>query len=165
MLNRRNSLVLLLLGLMTSQVSTASDSDHYLTLGLGHVAVFDDNIDDPYVYKLEYRFSPRTRWLLAPALGAARSGNGASFLFVDLEKDFFPGTHWVVTPSFGLGSFDDGKDVKLGHDLEFRTGLKVAYQFDNKVRLGIGLFHLSNGGLSDRNPGTEPMFLSLSFPF
>lgn len=165
MLNRRNSLVLLLLGLMTSQVSTASDSDHYLTLGLGHVAVFDDNIDDPYVYKLEYRFSPRTRWLLAPALGAAGSGNGASFLFVDLEKDFFPGTHWVVTPSFGLGSFDDGKDVKLGHDLEFRTGLKVAYQFDNKVRLGIGLFHLSNGGLSDRNPGTEPMFLSLSFPF
>jgi len=162
---RQHSLVLLLLGLMASQVSTASDSGHYLTLGLGHVAVFDSNIDDPYVYKLEYRFAPRTKWLLAPAIGAARSGNGASFLFLDLEKDFFPGKHWVVTPSFGLGSFDDGKDVKLGHDLEFRSGIKVAYQFDNKVRLGIGLFHLSNGGLSDRNPGTEPMFLSLSFPF
>lgn len=165
MLIRRRSLVLLLLGLIASQASAAGASDHYLTLAVGHVAVFDDNIDDPYVYKLEYRFAPRTRWLIAPAIGTARSGNGASFLFVDLEKDFFPGRHWVVTPSFGLGSFDDGKDVKLGHDLEFRSGIKVAYQFDNKVRLGIGLFHLSNGGLSDHNPGTEPMFLPLSFPF
>ncbi len=165
MLFRRHNLVLLLLGLIAPQAGTADVADHYLTLGLGHVAVADNNIDDPYVFKLEYRFAPRTKWLLAPAIGAARSGNDAGFVFVDLEKDFSPGKHWVITPSFGLGSFDDGKDVKLGYELEFRSGIKIAYQFDNKVRLGIGLFHLSNGGLGDRNPGTEPMFLSLSLPF
>ncbi len=69
-----------------------------------------------------------------------------------------------MTPSLGLGSFDDGEDVKLGHDLEFRSGIKITYQFKNDWRVGIGLFHLSNGGLGDRNPGTEPVFVGVSIP-
>jgi len=114
--------------------------------------------------KAEFRFRPTTCWRLAPSIGAARSGNGASFVFADLERDFFVGRHRVVTPNFGLGSFDDGRDVRLGHDLGFRSGIKIACVFDNKVRLGIALFHRSNGGLGDRNLGTEPVFLSLALP-
>ena len=43
--------------------------------------------------------------------------------------------------------------------------MRIPIYTTNKVRLGIGLFHLSNGGLSEQNPGTEPTFLSLSLPF
>ncbi|WP_422732780.1 acyloxyacyl hydrolase [Marinobacter azerbaijanicus] len=48
--------------------------------------------------------------------------------------------------------------------MEFRSGVKSFYRFHNKLRLGIELFHLSNGGIADRNPGTEVAFISLSFP-
>jgi lipid A 3-O-deacylase len=154
----------LLLSLAATQNCLADTSTRYFTVAAGHVGVLDSDIDNPGVLKIEYRFRPRGKWLLAPAMGAARSENGASFVFTDLERDFYPGRHWVVTGSFGLGSFDDGEDVRLGHSLEFRSGIKIAYQFENHWRLGVGLFHLSNGGLGDRNPGTEPIFLSLSIP-
>ena len=161
---RRPQFACMLLAIVMMRNGLAEPAPHYLTVAAGHVGVFDENINNPGVLKIEYRFRPRTKWLLAPAIGAARSDNGASFIFTDLERDFFPGKRWVITPSFGLGSFDDGEDVRLGHSLEFRSGIKIAFQFDNEWRLGIALFHLSNGGLGDRNPGTEPMFLSLSIP-
>lgn len=164
MFERRRRVACLLLAIVVTQNCLAESLSPYLTLAAGHVGVLDDDINRPGVLKIEYRFSPRTKWLLAPAIGAARSGNGAGFVFADLEKDFFPSKRWVITPSFGLGSFDDGEDVRLGHSLEFRSGIKIAFQFDNEWRFGIALFHLSNGGLGDRNPGTEPMFLSLSIP-
>ena len=160
----RPQLACLLLAMVMAKNSLADPLPRYLTVAVGHVGVLDNDIDNPGVLKVEYRFRPRAKWLLAPSLGAARSGNGASFVFADIERDFFPGKRWVITPSFGLGSFDDGEDVRLGHSLEFRSGIKFAYQFDNNWRFGIGLFHLSNGGLGDSNPGTEPMFLSLSIP-
>lgn len=138
----------------------------YLSVAVGHVAVFDNDVEEPAVFKLEYRFTPIEKWWgLAPAIGAARSEAGASFVFADVEKDFFLSSSWVFTPSFGAGLFDDGVDVKLGNDLEFRSGVKLAYQFANKSRLSLGLFHLSNGGLSDRNPGTEPAFVAYAFAF
>lgn len=82
-----------------------------------------------------------------------------------LERDSYLNARWVVTPSFGFGIFDDGPDIELGSELEFRSGVVVAYQFVNKVRLGLGAFHLSNGGISDTNPGTEPAFISVAVPF
>jgi lipid A 3-O-deacylase len=164
MLARRFLPCILLPLLAAAQPGSAEPTSPYLTLAVGHVAVLDSDIPDPVVYKIEYRFAPRWKWQLAPSVGVARSENGASFIFADLERDFFLGKHWVLSPSLGLGSFDDGKDVKLGNDLEFRSGLKIAYQFSNDWRVAVGLFHLSNGGLGDRNPGTEPVFIGVSIP-
>lgn len=136
----------------------------YLSVAAGRVGILDEGIKDPEVIKLEYRFASRLSWDLAPGIGIARSANDAGFVFGWLEKDFALSEHWIITPTFGLGFFDDGLDVKLGSELEFRSGVKSFYQFHNKLRLGLELFHLSNGGIADRNPGTEAAFISLSFP-
>jgi hypothetical protein len=45
-----------------------------------------------------------------------------------------------------------------------RSGIEVAYRFYERSRVGLALFHLSNGGLADKNPGTEVLALSLSVP-
>ena len=164
MILRSVYIIFLLLLAMAPQRCLADSSPRYITLAAGHVGVLDHGIEDPGVLKIEYRFRPGLVWSLAPAIGAAKSGNGASCVFADLARDFFPGAHWVVTPSFGIGSFADGEDVRLGNSIEFRSGIQLAYQFENHWRVGVALFHLSNGGISDRNPGTEPMFLSLSIP-
>lgn len=142
-----------------------SNPPAYLGIAVGHLGVFDSGIEEPLVLKIEYRFAKRLKWDLSPVLGAGHSENDASFIFIAVERDFFMTDSWILSPSLGVGSFDDGKDVMLGNDLEFRTGIKLSYQMKNKVRLGLELHHLSNGGLSDSNPGTEPAFVSISFPF
>ena len=158
------NLLLVIISLTVSLPATADKASRYLSVGVGHVAVLDNNVADPEVYKLEYRFEAGNKWHLAPTVGIARSGNGASFVFAVAERDFQISDHWILTPSFGVGSFDDGRDVQLGNELEFRSGLNLSYQFNNEMRVGLAIFHLSNGGLSERNPGTEPMFISISLP-
>ncbi len=164
MVVRSLQIAILSLFLAATQNCLADSSVRYLSFAVGRHSILDHDIEDPGVLKIEYRFRPRWKWLLTPAVGAARSQDGASFVFADLKKDFFPGDHWVITPSFGLGSFTNGEDVKLGDSLEFRSGIEFAYQFKNDWRLGIQLFHLSNSGIGDTNPGIEVMFVSLSLP-
>ena len=70
-------------------------------------------------------------------------------------------------PSFitiGAGYFEgNGKD--LGHVFEIRSALEVAYRFDDRSRLGVMFYHISNAGLGDdKNPGAEALTLSYSFP-
>lgn len=134
-----------------------------LNITAGQVGVFD-NIDDPYRVGLEYRFRPFGSWQLIPAIGAAVAQNDAFFVYADLRHDFWLGDRWVVIPSFGLGLFNDGDQVELGQTLEFRSGVELAYRFHEQWRVGLALFHLSNGGLSDENPGTEALVLSLCIP-
>lgn len=155
-------LVVLVSVLATGNVNAEPGS--YLSVAAGQVRILDEGIEDPEAVKLEYRFSTRWPWQLAPGIGVAGSANEASFAFAWVERDFALTERWIVAPSFGLGFFDDGVDVKLGSELEFRSGVKSFYQFQNRVRLGVELFHLSNGGIADRNPGTEVAFISLSFP-
>ena len=100
MLARRFLAYILLPLLAAAQPSSAEPTPPYLTFAVGHVAVLDSDISDPVVYKIEYRFTPRWKWQLAPSVGAARSENGASFVFADIERDFFLGEHWVLTWSF-----------------------------------------------------------------
>ena len=137
----------------------------YVDFAVGHLGIFDSGIDKPQVFKIEYRFAKQLKWDLLPVLGAGKSANDASFVFLGVEKEFLLANSWILSPSFGIGTFNDGIDVKLGNELEFRSGIKLSYQLKNDVRLGLALYHLSNGGLSDRNPGTEPAFLSVSVPF
>ncbi|NKB19827.1 MAG: hypothetical protein GKS01_04700 [Alphaproteobacteria bacterium] len=69
-----------------------------------------------------------------------------------------------MTPSFAVGAYDDSKGKDLGHTIEFRSGVELAWRFDNQMRLGLTLYHLSNAGIGDRNPGTEVLSLGLSVP-
>ena len=130
----------------------------------GQVGIADD-INGARRHGVEVRLRSFSRWELIPAFGFTRADNGANFLYADLRHDFWLSDNWLVIPSFGLGSFKDSDEINLGNDLEFRTGIELAYKFYRQYRIGLALFHLSNGGLSDRNPGTEALVVSLSIPW
>ena len=137
-----------------------------LNITAGQVGILDD-LDGPQRYGLEYRFKsfagPRG-FRLIPAIGVAASNNGAKFIYSDLRHDFYLGDRWMLIPSFGMGIFDDSEEVQLGNKLEFRSGIEIAYEFRNKVRAGVAIFHLSNGGISNQNPGTEALVFAVCFP-
>lgn len=135
-----------------------------LTVGeVGEVGIAGSTAN-AHQYGIEYRSRSFSQWKIIPAFGYARAENSADFLYIDLRRDFWLTDRWIAIPSFGLGAFDDSEEIQLGGKLEFRVGIEIAYRFHRQYRVGVAIFHFSNAGLSDSNPGTEALVLSLSIP-
>jgi hypothetical protein len=155
-----------LTSLAATSVAAGADRQYdgpMLNLTVGKAAILDSG-DQPTRYGLEYRGRSYTRWKIIPAVGLAVSESGASFVYTDLRHDFWLSDRWALIPSFGVGVFDDGENIHLGNEIEFRSGLEAAYRFHGDYRVGLAFFHLSNGGLSEQNPGTEVLVVSLCIP-
>jgi len=163
---RSVSLVVYLLLINLPVVADEYQEYEMLNITAGQVGILDD-LDGSQRYGLEYRFksfSGPWGFRLIPAVGAAISNNGAGFIYTDLRHDFYLNRRWILIPSFGVGIFNDSDEIELGNELEFRSGVELAYQFRNKIRAGIAIFHLSNGGISSENPGTEALVISVCIP-
>ena len=127
-------------------------------------AGIDRKLNNRWQYGFEYRFSGLTRYRLVPSIGLVVGADYANFIYAELRRDFRFSGQWLLTPSFGGGRFNTRPRFNLGQMLEFRSGLEISRQFNQGYRLGVAVFHLSNGGLSDENPGTEAVVLSFSVP-
>lgn len=70
-----------------------------------------------------------------------------------------------MTPSVAAGPYLRGGGRDLGHVFEIRSGLEIAYRFNDRSRLGLLFYHISNAGLGDdKNPGAEALGLTYSIP-
>ena len=134
-----------------------------INFNVGQVGI-DKDLENPWRFGIEYRFSPVTRFRLVPSVGVAVGEEGANFIYTELRRDFRIADYWLLTPSFGVGRFNERDQLDLGLPLEFRSGLEISRQFSNGYRLGVAIFHLSNGSLAEENPGTEGLVLSFSVP-
>ena len=66
--------------------------------------------------------------------------------------DVYLGRRFVVTPSFAAGLYAEGGGKDLGHVLEFRSQIEVAYRFEDRSRLGLSFSHISNASISSTTP-------------
>ncbi len=123
-----------------------------------------DNLDEPFILDAGYRFAAMGPWSVSPALGLAVAQNGAYYMYADVRRDFWLTDHWLLIPSFGVGAFSESEQLQLGHREQFRSGLEIAYQTHDRHRIGVAFFHISNGGITDYNPGTEILVLSFGIP-
>ena len=112
----------------------------------------------------EYRFGD-VLWILAPFVGAFGTGKGAFYGYGGFSFDINFFERFVVTPSAAVGYFTHGTGIDLGAHTEFREGAEFAYHFDNLSRLGVGMYHISNAGIGQHNPGAEFVTLVLTMPF
>ena len=134
----------------------------FFTLAAGYYDI-NDNMD-----AVEFRAEVRARdkiWIFKPLGGVMVSSDGALYGFGGVLVDFYLGRRFVFTPSFAAGLYEDGDGKDLGHAVEFRSSVELAYRFNDRSRLGMSFYHLSNAGLSDNNPGTEVLSLNYSIPF
>ncbi len=81
-----------------------------------------------------------------------------------LLLDLFYGRRFVVTPSLAAGYYEKGDGKDLGHELEFRSSVEISYRFDDRSRIGLSFYHLSNASISSKNPGTEVLSIVYSIP-
>jgi len=144
-----------------SQIRPRSNDPSFLTMGAGYYDINDDQ--GAVEVRDEWRGS-KLFWHIHPLIGAMGTGDGALYGYVGAAIDMFFGKRIVVTPSFAVGAYTDGKGKDLGHTIEFRSGVELAWRFENQMRLGLMLYHLSNASIGDSNPGTEVLSLGLSIP-
>jgi lipid A 3-O-deacylase len=139
------------------------DDPPFLSVGGGYFDPYRRR-DTAVEFKFEYRHDRRFLWVFKPFFGASVNTDEAFHLFGGVLIDIYLGDRIVITPSFAPGYYDSGNGLQLGHHVEFRSALEIAYRFDNRVRLGIGYSHVSNAHLSNQNPGSETAFIMLSMP-
>ena len=155
------AILALTLSITAASVARADDPA-FLTIGVG---AFDINDDETAAqFNLEYR-GTKALWVFKPLFGVMATSDGAFYGYGGIGIDLFFGRRWVLTPNFAAGLYEDGDGKDLGHVVEFRSGVELAYRFDTRSRLGLAFHHLSNASLDDNNPGTETLILTFSVPF
>lgn len=146
-------------GAAQSAYSTGS----YLSAGIGAFDVFDD---DFRATQFELQFRPGLKWwLLQPMVGASVTTDGSVYGYGGISLDIHLTPYLVIRPSLAAGAYEEGDGKDLGGTLEFRSGVEVAWQFENRVRLGLELYHRSNAGIYDHNPGEESLMLNFAAPW
>lgn len=150
--------------------SSAKSDDHsgspaLLTISAGTLHSFDNAAT---AFGAEYRFSSILAVAgdanLRPIIGFSIAPNRGSYGYAGVELDWKAMDNIYISPNFSVAGYENGNDVDLGGALEFRSGLELAYECENKHRIGISIAHISNAGTHDSNPGTETIMLNYSLP-
>ncbi len=115
--------------------------------------------------RLEWRGGEEHKlWIFKPFAGVMGTSDGGAYGFGGVLIDIYFGNRLVLTPSFAPGAYAKGSGKDLGSVLEFRSGLELSYRFDDRSRLGIGISHMSNASLGNKNPGEETVFVTYAIP-
>jgi lipid A 3-O-deacylase len=132
-----------------------------LSVGVGAFNVLKTRVVPEF--QMEYR-TALSIIMARPFFGAFTTSDLNFYLYAGIGWDLHFSKRIVLTPSFAPGLYLPGHGKNLGYPLEFRTSMELAYKFDNKSRLGIQFYHLSNASISSRNPGTEALLIFYSIP-
>ena len=119
------------------------------------------------VYSIEYFSSKKIINFLKPYIGFNGTDQDAYYGYFGLSTDlyFLKCKCFIITPTLAVGWYVDGEEIKLGNRVQFRSGGDIYYRFKNNVRIGVGLYHISNAGLGEQNPGAEQAILKYQIPF
>lgn len=151
--------------LLAQAPATAAEADP--RAGFAITAGFFDT-EDSEVLELgfEYRLKPFHLFPgvdLKPMVGVTANEDEAFWLYGGLRYDFAFAKHWVVSPSISATLYEEGDSKDLGGSLHFRSSLELSYRLTNGQRLGVALYHLSNAGIGEQNPGANSLVLVWTF--
>ncbi|HEX7969067.1 MAG TPA: acyloxyacyl hydrolase [Stellaceae bacterium] len=148
--------------LLASPVAWAEDPA-LLAVGLG-VYDLEDHSQRQVQLRVEYRFAEHFLSIVSPVAGALVTNRQSFYGYGGVRLDLAVGQHFVLMPVAAIGYWRRGNGENLGSGVEFKTGIELAYRFDDAARLGIAFDHISNAGLGLTNPGVESLLLVYSIP-
>lgn len=152
----------LLTALVACALTTPAFASDYLT---GYVGAYDVSQDDDSAFEVgvEYRYKD-VYYGLRPLVGVMVTSDDAIYGYTGAQWDMFLTDSIVFSPNFVAGAYSAGDGKDLGYGIEFKSGIELAYQFDDLSRLGVAFNHISNASLGSDNPGTENLILTYSHP-
>ncbi len=111
---------------------------------------------------VELRFP--TDWHgLEIAAGVAGTEDGNLWVYGGLRRDFELERRWRLTPGFAIALYDEGDGKDLGGAVEFRSSIELGHLLTERSRVGLTLYHLSNAGIYDHNPGSNSLIATYAF--
>ena len=143
-------------------VLVRADEPPFISVAIGYFDLVQDH-NQANEFRIEYR-SDETISMLKPFLGIMGTNDATLYGYGGLLLDLFYGRRFVVTPSLAAGYYEKGDGKDLGHELEFRSSVEISYRFDDRSRIGLSFYHLSNASISSKNPGTEVLSIVYSIP-
>ena len=132
----------------------------YVTMGSGVWEILREH-DRSLEFNISYIPNYRL-WILRPQAGLLWTNHGEIYGWGGLSADIQLPSNWLFTVSTGVGGYD-GKRMKLGSMLEFRSSLDLNYRLNNESQLGMSFNHISNGGITKTNYGSESLLLVYTF--
>ena len=149
----------------------SKDNDHRISVGVGQFNFMEDGTS-PYnktseMLNLEVHSGKKIFNLIKPFLGFLGTSAGTYYAYGGFAIDgyYTKKKNIILTPSVACGYYKDGSEIKAGNHMEFYIGIDLFYRFKNNVRLGAGIFHISNADSGYRNPGSETLLLKYQIPF
>jgi lipid A 3-O-deacylase len=149
------------LGALAPSVAYAQDPS-FVTVSAGYYD-FNRQKDPAWEAGMQYRSNLKL-WVFQPMVGFMHNGNGSTDLYAGISLDLFFGNRFVIRPSFAPSYYNRGGGQDLGDRLEFRSAIEFAYRFDDRSRLGLEVYHMSNASLGTINPGEESINVVYSLP-
>ena len=149
----------------------AKDNKSRLSLGAGKYNFMKHGSQgynqDSIAYNVELFSGKKALGFIRPLVGFLGTDESAYYAYFGLSTDLYFARCkcLVLTPSLAVGAYEDGDQIRLGNTIEFRSGGDFMYRFRNNVRVGVGVFHISNAGLGYRNPGSEQVIFKYQIPF
>ena len=109
---------------------------------------------------VEYRFG-RKLFFIGPSYGLLANTDKALMGYVGAYLDASYGNLYL-TPQLAIGGYKEGDSRNLGGIFQFRASGDLTWRFENGLRVGLRLAHVSNANTSDPNPGEEELYLICS---
>ena len=171
--------ILLVPGLASAQDYSVQQPD-LISFGVSYYDFNDNNPRNPATdFRLEYRSGTSLLPMISaetfqswepifqvrPTLGVEATSDGAFYGFGGFLYEFLIGKHFAITPSTVVGLYSRGDGKRLGSIIEFRSMLEAAYRFDSGWRVSAQISHISNAGITDRNPGVNMVGGYIHVPF
>lgn len=133
-----------------------------------HIVSVGGGVLDPSEPKVAFQIEYKARippTCFRPQIGLLTCEFNSLYIYGGLALDLFIIKNtFVITPSFSPGLYFHGNSFDLGSVIEFRSGVELALVLYKGARLGGQFFHISNGHISERNPGVNGIILFLSLP-
>lgn len=138
---------------------------HYVDFGVGVFDVFEraNHARRSASGRVELRIGEKL-YGFGPLIGLMANTDGGVNGYGGLYMDLALG-NVIVTPVAAVSGYAKGDSSDLGGVFQFRIGVGAAYEFENRLRAGVCLAHLSNASIHDDNPGEEEIYLTVALPF
>jgi lipid A 3-O-deacylase len=147
--------------LMIASNPAKAEFGGYIAGGLGAFDFLHNNTAGEG--RLEFRFD-QSLFYIRPLVGTFFTNKGSLYAYGGFRSEFSIGKHVLIMPVATVGYYEKGNGKDLGSHVEFKTGAEIDYVFDNGIRVGPAFDHVSNAGITKRNPGEENLMLMVSVP-
>ena len=166
--SHRRSSVLVSVGLLAMLAFAATQAPAQTVLSVSEWTVYSGVWDFEKVGETSELGAELQRPLgpkgLSFVAGAAGTSQEAVWAYAGASWSWQPAEAWRLRPGFAVSVFDEGDGKDLGGPIEFRSSLEVSYRVRPRLRVGLIVYHLSNAGIYDLNPGSNSVVLALGFP-